>query len=167
MDYILQSPLASAIFTVACSIIARLCFDYRATIAKRDSIKSALAAELTALLQTYLPLSISVNPPQADSDVKVISLSANYTTVYANNAEKLGLLDKQVSKSVVIAYTNIAALMDTLKIYAQRWECMVAAERDSRPLAIYWQDVNECHRLAYEQQIKTLQAINEAIEKLR
>lgn len=87
MDYILQSPLASAIFTVACSIIARLCFDYRATIAKRDSIKSALAAELTALLQTYLPLSISVNPPQAGSDVKVISLSANYTTVYANNAE--------------------------------------------------------------------------------
>lgn len=76
-------------------------------------------------------------------------------------------MDKKVIESVVTAYTYLASFIDTLTVLADRWEEMIQAERLNQDTSLYWQDVKDCHKLAYDQQETTLVAIHKAIAALR
>ena len=62
---------------------------------------------------------------------------------------------KKVVESVVTAYTYLASFIDTLTVLADRWEEMIQAERLNQDTSLYWQDVKDCHKLAYDQQETT------------
>jgi hypothetical protein len=78
------------------------------------------------------------------------------------------MMDKETAESVVIAYTHIAALMDTLRVYGRTWENRIANQRHGNMQwdSYYQLDVNICHSFAYAEQEETLRAVEKAIQKL-
>lgn len=131
-------------------------------------LKLALKTELQTMQAIYYQLKISDEPPKDGDDIKVISLQSNYTTIYEKNADKIGMLEPDTAKAVVIAYTHIAAFMDTLRVYGQRWEGMIAYERTGQKA--YWEyyrnDINRCFEFVHESQERTRGVITDAIDKL-
>lgn len=132
-----------------------------------QATKLAIHAELQAVLNLYEPYKLSPNLPQSGDDIKVIRISSKYNTVYRNNADKLGLMERNVVESVVTAYTLMEAFIDTLSLLASRWESMVTAERSNADISLYRQDMLACYQVAYEQQTITLRAIRKAIQILK
>jgi len=132
------------------------------------SLKKALKAELQTLVSLYYPRKVPPTPPQNGDEIKAASLYSNYTTVYSKNANKLGMMDKETAESVVIAYTHIAALMDTLRVYGRTWENRIANQRHGNMQwdSYYQLDVNICHSFAYTEQEETLRAVEKAIQQL-
>jgi len=132
------------------------------------SLKKALKAELQTLVSLYYPRKVPPTPPQNGDEIKAASLYSNYTTVYSKNANKLGMMDKETAESVVIAYTHIAALMDTLRVYGRTWENRIANQRHGNMQwdSYYQLDVNICHSFAYAEQEETLRAVEKAIQQL-
>ncbi|WP_029541039.1 hypothetical protein [Selenomonas sp. AB3002] len=132
------------------------------------AIKKALKTELETLLKIYEPRKIKPEPPHDGVDIKVISLQSKYTTVFSENASKIGMLDENTIQSVVVAYTRLSALMDTLRVYSRRWEDKIANQRhgDNKCQDIYDKDVLSCHMISYIEQEITVNAINDAIERL-
>ena len=132
------------------------------------TLKKALKTELETLLKIYEPRKIKPEPPHDGVDIKVISLQSKYTTVFAENASKIGMLDESIAQSVVLAYTRLSALMDTLRVYSRRWEDKIANQRHGNPKyqGIYDNDVLSCHMISYIEQEITLNAVNDAIERL-
>ena len=132
------------------------------------SLKLALKTELQTLQAIYYQLKISDNPPKNGDDIKVISLQSQYTTVYERNAGRIGMLEPDVAEAVVTAYVYVDAFMDTLRVYGQRWEAMIAYERAGKKT--YWEyyrsDINRCFLSIHESQEKTREVISRAIDKL-
>ena len=158
--------LASAVLT---NILSYLFTVHRTNVQTKETINStklAIATELQAIRDLYEPIKLKKSPPMSGDDIKVIRINSDYNTVYRNNADKLGLMDKNVVKTVVTAYTLMNAFIDTLSVLAYRWESMVAAQRAGQDTTIYFEDVQTCHEIAYEQQETTLTAINNAITAL-
>lgn len=129
--------------------------------------KLAICIELQTVLNLYESFTLSPDQPKNGDDIKAVRISYKYNTVYSHNADKLGLMDKKVIESVVTAYTYLASFIDTLTVLADRWEEMIQAERLNQDTSLYWQDVKNCHKLAYAQQETTLGAIHQAIAALR
>jgi hypothetical protein len=131
-------------------------------------LKKALKAELQTLVSLYYPRKVPPTPPQNGDEIKAASLYSNYTTVYSKNANKLGMMNKETAESVVIAYTHIAALMDTLRVYGRTWENRIANQRHGNMQwdSYYQLDVNICHSFAYAEQEETLRAVEKAIQQL-
>lgn len=129
--------------------------------------KLAICIELQTVLNLYESFKLSPDEPKNGDDIKAVRISYKYNTVYSHNADKLGLMDKKVIESVVTAYTYLASFIDTLTVLADRWEEMIQAERLNQDTRLYWQDVKDCHKLAYAQQETTLGAIHKAIAALR
>ena len=132
-----------------------------------QATKLAISAELQTVLNLYESFTLSLDEPKNGDDIKAVRISYKYNTVYSHNADKLGLMDKKVIESVVTAYTYLASFIDTLTVLADRWEEMIQAERLNQDTSLYWQDVKDCHKLAYAQQETTLGAIHKAIAALR
>ena len=138
---------------------------------KKDDIKClkrALKAELQTLQTLYYQLKISDTPPKNGDDIKIVSIQSNYTTVYEKNADKIGMLEPETAEAVVIAYTHIAAFIDSLRVYGQRWENMIAYERtdNSKYWEYYKSDVDRSFELIHQSQETTLIVVNNAIEML-
>ena len=132
------------------------------------SLRKALRTELLTLQSIYYVRKIPSTPPNDGNEIKTACIQSNYTTVYSKNADKIGLLSPDTAESVVIAYTHIATLIDTLRVYSQRWEDMIRNERygDEKWQWIFQKDVIEAHKVAYETQEITLKAVDDAIKKL-
>lgn len=140
--------------------------DWRKSKTDIGCVKLALKVELETLLKIYEPLKILSAPPHNGDDIKIVRLNSDYTAVYTNNADKLGTLGADVAQPVVIAYTNIAALIDCLTVYAYRWEHMIANQRTGSDVRADFTDVVSAHTAAYIQQEITLSVVRIAIEKL-
>lgn len=156
--------------SLSTAILAHFFTNYRANVKAKitiESTKLAILAELQAVLNLYEPYKLSPNIPQSGDDIKVIHISSKYNTVYRNNADKLGLMERNVVESVVTAYTMMEAFIDALSLLACRWESMVAAERSNADISLYRQDMLACYQAAYEQQATTLNAIHKAIQTLK
>lgn len=133
-----------------------------------NCLKKALRTELQTLVSIYHERKIPQTKPKDGDEIHIALLNSEYTTVYAKNCDKIGSLDKETAEAVVIAYTYLAALMDTLRVYSKRWEDMVHnirhGSKEWQP--IYRKDVDNCHAIAYKEQEDALKAIYNAIEKL-
>lgn len=141
--------------------------DYKRQQSQLQATRLAICIELQAVLNLYESFKLSPDEPKNGDDIKAVRISYKYNTVYSHNADKLGLMDKKVIESVVTAYTYLASFIDTLTVLADRWEEMIQAERLNQDTRLYWQDVKDCHKLAYAQQETTLGAIHKAIAALR
>lgn len=128
--------------------------DYKRQQSQLQATRLAIYIELQAVLNLYESFKLSPDEPKNGDDIKAVRISYKYNTVYGHNADKLGLMDKKVIESV-------------LTVLADRWEEMIQAERLNQDTSLYWQDVKDCHKLAYDQQETTLVAIHKAIAALR
>ena len=88
---------------------------------QRKRLKKALRTELEVLKMVYEPLKVKAEPPEDGSDIRVNSLTQQYTAVYDGNTDKLGMFKPKTASSIIEAYTRIHALMDTLLVYADVW----------------------------------------------
>ena len=133
-----------------------------------NCLKKAFKTELQTLVSIYYERKVSSTPPKNGDEIHIVSLKSDYTTVYSKNCDKIGMLDEDTAEVVVIAYTHLSALMDTLRVYSKRWESKIHNERygSKEWQYIYDIDVKNCHSIAYKEQEVTLKAINDAIEKL-
>lgn len=133
-----------------------------------DCLKLALKKELQTIQALYYQLKLSDEPPKDGDDIKIISLQSHYTTVYEKNADKIGMLEPETAEAIVTAYTYIAAFMDTLRVYGQRWEAMIAYERTDQKA--YWEyymnDVKRCYTFAMDEEKVARDVIANAIDKL-
>ena len=166
VQMIILTAFATAVMSTFFNVIKDVSFIHKNQKTETARVKLAIATELQAILDLYEPIKLKKSPPTSGDDIKVIRINSDYNTVYRNNADKLGLMDKNVVKTVVTAYTLMNAFIDTLSVLAYRWESMVAAQRAGQDTTIYFEDVQTCHEIAYEQQETTLTAINNAITAL-
>lgn len=141
--------------SLSTAVLAHFFTIYRVHQKSKNTIKStklAIQTELQTVLNLYESFKLSPDEPKNGEDIKAVRISYKYNTVYSHNADKLGLMDKKVIESVVTAYTYLASFIDTLTVLADRWEEMIQAERLKQDTILYWQDVKDCHKLAYDQQ---------------
>lgn len=160
-------PFLNTVLSLSLGYVIASYRQYKHSKSELKKVCLAISVELQTVLNLYESFKLSPDEPKNGDDIKAVRISYKYNTVYSHNADKLGLMDKKVIKSVVTAYTYLASFIDTLTVLADRWEEMTQAERLNQDTNLYWQDVKNCHKLAYAQQETTLGAIHQAIAALR
>lgn len=164
---ILLTACVTSVVSTVVNSIKEILFKRKKRISEITQVKLAILTELQTVLNLYESFKLSPDEPKNGDDIKAVRISYKYNTVYSHNADKLGLMDKKVIESVVTAYTYLASFIDTLTVLADRWKEMIQAERLKQDTSLYWQDVKDCHKLAYAQQETTLDAIHKAVATLK
>ena len=168
LDIYLISGLISLLVAIASKLIENQ-FSLRS---RRKSLIQSLRTELETLLTIYEPLRIG--EVFNWGEINIASITRNYTTVYANNADKLGLLSPATSQAVVDAYTRISSLLDTWVCYSKIYDNVIQYQRANYQSEtfnpelhkLYVNDVMTNHDITYYMQETTIQAVRTAIECL-
>ncbi len=167
-------PITAAIISAAVSFGVQYYFRQIDKQAQYNSLIKSLHTELITLKKIYTPLRIGPDYESGNTGINIASITLNYTTVYANNADKLGMLDDETAAAVVEAYTRISSLLDTWLCYSKVYEKLVDYEHSAQrsdtfspELANrYYQDVQRNHAITFEIQENTLQAVDRAMKLL-
>lgn len=164
----LTNVVIPVILSSITAFLTTLWFNHNKKKEEINCLRTAIKTELDTLLKIYEPRKIKPHPPKDGYDISIASLQSKYTTVFTENSSKIGMLDENTAQAVVVAYTRLSALMDTLRVYSKRWADKIANERhgDPKNQEIYDKDVLSCYMIAYVEQEITLNAVNDAIEKL-
>ena len=168
MDTSITNVIISVVLSSITALLTTLWLNYSKKKDETNSLKLALKTELQTIQTLYYQLKLSNEPPKNGDDIKVISLKSKYTTVYTNNADKIGLLNPEVAKAVVLAYTYVSAFIDTLRVHRQRWEDMIKYQRtgQNQYMEYYLKDVKRCYDFAMTEEEIVRGDIAKAIDKL-
>lgn len=98
----------------------------------REKLAKALHSEISTLIDLYRKNPVSPDTPRQGSDIRIVHLNCNYISVFENNTDKLGLLDKDDISSIITLYIHIKGLMDTLIVFATRWDTYALYSRSAQ-----------------------------------
>lgn len=94
------------------------------------------------------------------------SLHQNYTIVYDTNAGRIGSLDKKTAAAVVLAYTHLKELVDTINAYLDTCQKYINSNERGTPYVTYYQTVQNLCKTLENLKPRAAASIEEAIRLL-
>ena len=133
--------------------------------------KASLCASLRMELSTVLLecQKISESPEEyynSQKEKSAPSLHQNYTIVYDTNAGRIGSLDKKTAAAVVLAYTHLKELVDTINSYLDTCQKYITSNERGTPYVTYYQTVQNLCKTLENLKPRAAASIEEAIRLL-
>lgn len=130
---------------------------------ERQNLAKALHTEIFILVKMYEEIRLPENPPKTGDEIKVAYISQNYISVYENNLNKIGILDKDDIPKIIEFYMCVKYLIDSLQLLSKRWEVFTQYQRKNQQLN---EQQNQELNLKYVDVCKVYQAAREAEKRI-
>lgn len=136
----------------------------------RQNLAKAIHSELSALMEIYKQMELSETPPKSGEDLTIAHLTQNYISVYENNLDKIGILDKDDIEVIIKLYIGIKGLIDSHIYLAKRWEMYAQYTREPNKIRqeedLKKEDVNSAHRAVFRYQEKIYDLFPDVLGRL-
>lgn len=134
---------------------------------QKASLRASLRVELSTLLAACKELSQSPEDYYNQKEEKSApSLHQNYTIVYDTNAGRIGSLGEKTAVAVVLAYTHLKELIDTLNAYLDTCQKYINANERGTPYVTYYQTAKNLRVALESLEPRATASIEEAIRLL-